>query len=78
MIPRELAQARKLELLEIALTMTPDQRGVSAPGAISVMSRDQLIAFILNERERRDRHFRKIAIELMNRDQALARRFAAT
>jgi hypothetical protein len=63
-IPRELAQARLLELTEAALELMPDQRG-GAPGGLASMSRDRLIEFILEKREQRDRHFRLKCLEFL-------------
>jgi hypothetical protein len=64
-IPADLAQLRHIELVERALEIT-DQRGSSPDRGLGQMSRDQLIAFILNEREQRDRQFRRRALEFVN------------
>lgn len=73
-IPRELAQARHLELLQKALEMS-DQRVISTGPTLGSLSRDRLIAFILEHREKRERHCRRMALELAERDEGLSRRF---
>lgn len=75
MIPRDLAQARHIDLLVAALRLAPDQRGMPVH-VFGAMSRDRLIEFILNERDRRTRHFRRMALELAERDNGLRRRFS--
>lgn len=75
-IPRELAQARHIELLETVLELVPDGRGYSSV-KMGAMSRDGLIAFILDERERQDRDFRRAAVRFMNENDEVMRRLAS-
>lgn len=51
-IPNDLAQLRHIELLERALAVT-DHKGSDPERAMGKMSRDQLIAYIMERRERR-------------------------
>jgi hypothetical protein len=56
-VPRDLAQARHIELLERALEHVPQRRSgrTTLERTLGRMSRDQLIAFILRERDERAR-----------------------
>jgi hypothetical protein len=76
-VPRELAQAGHLKLLELALGLVPQRRSGTTVTEVNLgsLSRDQLIAFVLDQREKRDQRFRRVARELAQRDEGLSRRF---
>ena len=71
-VPRDLTQLRHIELLERALALT-ETRGSARGPSMGSMSRDQLIAYIMRQREKQA--IRRVAVELAERDKGLSRRF---
>lgn len=60
-VPRDLTQLRHIELLERALALT-ETRGSARGPSLGALSRDQLIAYIIQQREKQEfRLLRRLA-----------------